>query len=117
MKSVPPPLHLRWPCVSLASGLSFVVCEGNRGFRPRCVSAQDKGNEITVESDSRSNPGGSLDLVHDESLAQRLPEEQLAEEEALEAADTELARCLALEEAAKVGLDRGSRVEDLERLQ
>lgn len=56
-------------------------------------------------------------MGRDESLAQRLAEEQLAEEEALEAADAELAHRLAVEEAAEAGLDGGSGVEDLAQLQ
>lgn len=86
-------------------------------FDRRDVSTAEKGKRIAVDSDSGLDSWDLLNLDRDENLAQHLSEEQIAEEEALEAADAELARRLASEEAAEVGLGDGSEAEDLVRLQ
>lgn len=83
----------------------------------QCICAEEKGNGIAVDSDSGSDSWGSPDLGQDENLAWHLTEEQLAEEEVLEATNAELALCLALMEAAEACLGEGSGAEDLVQLQ
>lgn len=101
----PLPLCFRTPHLRRINRCSLFLCRMQR--LPSAAAQGREGEGVAVDSDSKSDSWVSPDLSRDEGLARHLAKEQLAEEEVLEAADDELARRLASEEAIEAGLGGG----------